>query len=302
MPKLRQYQRHNLMLERLQNGELLSIAALAQEWKVTTKTLQRDFKKLMEGNYGVVRAEDGKCFQIKKKSYTPKSTETAIRMLESLSLDIGGEFYTKARVALHTLQSCLESPFYTRIDVESISDKLDLVEDLEYAIGKQKMLTFRYKRWYRPDEIKTYRHVHPYKIIIFNGFWYLLARYKTYTIKFYLKEIRELQIEGGVFEKEKRVLERLERSLGIHFNTEDEPFEVTLLLESDAIVYFERKPVKGQFLKKNSDGTAELTVTVTSKKEIFPLMKQWLPQMRIIEPHCLQEEFERELQAYLSTC
>ena len=80
MPKLFQHQRHNLILERLQNGEKLSITALAKEWETTPKTLQRDFQKLMEGNYGIVRAEDGKRFVLSQKRPTSKSAETAIKM------------------------------------------------------------------------------------------------------------------------------------------------------------------------------------------------------------------------------
>ncbi|MEA2048682.1 MAG: WYL domain-containing protein [Campylobacterota bacterium] len=297
---MRQHQRHNEILERLGNGELLSITQLAHEWHITTKTVQRDFSKLMEGNYGVIRADDGKRFTFAKKPYTSKSADTAIKMLDSLSSDIGGEFYTKAQVALHKLQKYIESPFYTRIDVENISDKLDLVEDLEYAISKQKMISFSYKRWYKPDEIKTYENVKPYKIIIFDGFWYLLTQYKEHYIKFYLKEIRDLEIMKQTFVQEEKVLERMNKALNIWFDPKAEPFDVTLLLNSNAIVYFERKPIKGQYVKKNRDGTAELTLSISNKNEVFTILKKWLPQIKIIEPYQLQEEFEEILKKYLS--
>ena len=299
MEKLLQHQRHNIILERLQNGETLSITQLAKEWGIITKTVQRDFEKLTEGNYGIVRADDGKRFTLAKKQYTSKSAETAIKMLDSLSSDIGGEFYTKAQVALHKLQKYIESPFYTRIDVESISDKLDLIEDLEYAISKQKTLTFKYKKWYDPENIKTYVNVKPYKIIIFDGFWYLLTQYKDHYIKFYLREIRDLQILEKTFVQDEKVLDRMNKALDIWFDPKAEPFEVTLLLDSDAIVYFERKPIKGQYLKKNNDHTAELTVSITNKREIFTILKKWLPQVRVIEPYELQEEFEEILMGYL---
>jgi len=300
MDKLLQHQRHNIILERLQNGETLSITQLAKEWGIITKTVQRDFEKLTEGNYGIVRAEDGKRFTLAKKQYTSKSAETAIKMLDSLSSDIGGEFYTKAQSALHKLQKYIDSPFYTRIDVENISDKLDLIEDLEYAISKQKTLTFKYKKWYDPDNIKTYENVKPYKIIIFDGFWYLLTKYKDNYIKFYLKEIRDLQILDKTFVKEEKVLDRMNKALDIWFDPKVEPFDVTLLLNSDAIVYFERKPIKGQYLKKNSDHTAELTVSITHKREIFAVLKKWLPQIKVIEPYSLQIEFEEILKEYLA--
>ena len=101
--KLLQHQRHNIILERLQNGETLSIVELAKEWDTTTKTVQRDFDKLRAGNYGVMCASDKKRFTLAKQQVTSKSADTTIKMLDSLSSDIGGEFYTKKRVVLNNL-------------------------------------------------------------------------------------------------------------------------------------------------------------------------------------------------------
>ena len=299
MKKLLQHQRHNIILERLGNGETLSIAELAEEWGILTKTLQRDFKKLMEGNYGIIRADDGKRFILSQRQHTSKDANTAIKMLDSLSADIGGEFYTKAQATLNKLQHHIESPFYTRIDVENISSKLDLIEDLEEAISRQKMITFSYKTLKEPNEIKTYENAKPYKIIIFDGFWYLLAEYHGHIIKFYLKEIRNIKIQSQTFKQDEEVLDRLNKALGFWFNPKAEPFEVTLLLDHEVIVYFRRNPINRQRLKPNPDGTAELTVTVTDKREIFDLLKKWLPQVRVIEPEELQMEFEGILEKYL---
>ena len=92
----------------------------------------------------------------------------------------------------------------------------------------------------------------------------------------------------------------MEKALDIWFDPSKEPFDVTLLLDSDAVVYFERKPLKGQYLKKNKDTTAELTISITNKEEVFTLLKKWLPQIRIIEPYAMQQEFEGMMKAYLS--
>jgi len=299
MPILKQHQRHNIILERLQNGETLSITELAAEWNTTTKTVQRDFEKLREGNYGIIRADDGKRFTLKRDHNTSKNTSTAIKMLDSLSSDIGGEFYTKAQTALHKLQKQIESPFYTRIDVEDISNRLDLVEDLESAISTQRIITFDYSRSQNQGNCKTYNNIKPYKIIIFDGFWYLLGQYKEYFIKFYLKEIRRVEISQKHFHKNNNILDRMEKAIDIWFDPSVEPFDVTLLLDSSAIVYFERKPVKGQYLRKNMDGTAELTISVTHKAEIFSILRKWLPQIRVIEPYSLQKEFDDVLRKYL---
>ena len=294
-----QHQRHAIILERLNNGETLSITTLAREWGELTKTVQRDFIKLQEGNYGIVRANDGKRFVLSKRHITSKSADTAIKMLDSLSSDIGGEFYTKAQVALHKLQRYIESPFYTRIDVESISDKLDLIEDLEYAIAKQKLISFSYTRSQHKGTVKTYENVRPYKIIIFDGFWYLLTQYKEHYIKFYLREISDMKILDDTFQKDEKILDRMEKAIDIWFDPKVNPFDVTFLLDQYAIVYFERKPIKDQYLKKNSDGTAELTISVTHEREVFSILKKWLPQAKVIEPYSLQKKFEKMMREYL---
>ncbi|RLA78501.1 MAG: hypothetical protein DRG78_14960 [Epsilonproteobacteria bacterium] len=218
MEKLLQHQRHNIILERLRDGEILSIVELAREWGIITKTVSRDFKKLSEGSYSIIRLEDGKRFAIVQDYSISKSTHTAISMLDSLSSDIGGAFYTKAQSALHKLQKDIDSPFYTRIDVEDISHKLDTIEALESAIKEQKMVTFGYKKWYAPEKIKRYEDVKPYKIIIFDGFWYLLTQYKQHYIKFYLKEIQNLKIVDKRFVHDKLLLDRMDKALNIWFD------------------------------------------------------------------------------------
>ena len=294
-----QHQRHAIILERLNNGETLSITTLAREFGEINKTLQRDFKKLLEGNYGIVRASDGKRFILSKKDITSRSADTAIKMLDSLSSDIGGEFYTKVQSTLHKLQKYIESPFYTRIDVENISDKLDLMEDLEYAVSKQKMITFDYTKSQYKGAVKTYENVKPYKIIIFDGFWYLLTQYKDHYIKFYLREIKDIKILPKTFKKDEIILDRMEKAIDIWFDPKVEPFDVTFLLDEYAIVYFERKPIKDQYLKKNSDGTAELTISITNEREAFSILKKWLPQVRVIEPRKIQDDFEEMMKEYL---
>ena len=295
---LLQHMRHSQILERLNSGEILSITELAREWDIQTKTIQRDFKKLMEGSYGVVRADDGKRFKISQKRITTKDASTAIKMLDSLSQDIGGEFYTKAQIALNKLQGHIESPFYTRIDVEDISEKMELIEQLEVAIAEQKMVSFKYRKWYALDDIKTHENVKPYKIIIFDGFFYLFCQVKDYYPKFYLKEITDLVVSEQTFEHREEVLISMQKAQDIWFDPAKVAFEVILYLDSVARVYFERKPLKSQFLKKYDNGTGEITIYITNKEEAFSILKKWLPHIKIVEPVDLQKEFESMLATY----
>ena len=77
---------------------------------------------------------------------------------------------------------------------------------------------------------------------------------------------------------------------------------MTLLVDSTIRIYFERKPLRDQFIKKYPDGTGEITFSVTDKREIFSLMQKWLPHSKVLEPEKLQYEFEEMLSDYVEYC
>jgi predicted DNA-binding transcriptional regulator YafY len=299
MPKL-QHTRHNEILERLGNGEILSITELAREWNIGEKTIQRDFKKLVEGNYGVIRAEDGKRFTITNKKITTKEVSLAINILDSLSEDIGGEFYKKAQTALHKIQTHIDSPFYTRIDVEDMSNHMDLIEQLESAISEQKMISLKYRKWHKPDDVKIHKKVKPYKIIVFDGFFYLYCEIGNFCPALYLKEITDLKILEQTFEHKDNILKSLQKAQDIWFNPNKDEFEVIFHLDATAKVYFKRKPIKDQQIREYKDGTAELTIYISNKETAFAILKKWLPHVKVVEPMWLQDEFESKLRLYIT--
>ena len=295
--------RQTWILERLNNGEELSITDLSREWGIATKTLQRDFDKLNKMLSGqITRATDGKKYK-KSHNYTAQNDgEIIIEMLDGMVRDIGGATYTKAHKLLTDLKPHIDRPFYARIDVEDISGKFELVSQLEKAITEKKSVAMTYHRWYdESGKDKSYHDVRPLKLVVYNGFWYLLAEHEGYSKKFYLKEIKSCLNEESTFVPKQHILESMENSLNIWFSPNTEPFEVRLWLDTDAVVYFERKPIgKNQRLYKQADGTAELFVKITHTEEIYPIVKFWLPTVRILEPQEMQEEFESMLRDYLS--
>ena len=295
-----QHTRHSMILERINNGEELSITALSREWGVATKTLQRDFDKLNTVLPGhIERASDGKRYRRSKKGTTNNDAELIIDMLDSLVSGIGGNIYTKANKLLRELKAHIDKPFYTRLDVEDISDKLDVIAFLDKQIANQKSISFKYNRWDKDGENKTYSSVMPLKIVVYGGFWYLLAEHHQRFKKFYLKSIFSCVDEDKSFTPNSEILDKMENSVNIWFEPNNKPFEVTLWVDKKAVVYFERKPIsKRQKLYKKPDGTAELVIKATHEKEVFPILKFWMPSVRILEPIELQEKFNDMLQSY----
>jgi len=296
------HERQRLILERLENGESLSISELAKEWGVSSKTVQRDFEKLTVGPFGVERAEDGRRFHKARKQTSHSDAELIIETIEAMARDIGGGFYSKTHRLLSQLRKNLASPFYARIDVEDISGQFETVKTLETAIDQKRSVVFNYTPWWGEHGKKRYENVHPVKIVIFNGFWYLLAEHAGVYKKFYLKEIRNCEMRDEQFRLDEKILERLENSVNIWFDPDRTPYEVTLWIAPDSVVYFKRQPVsKTQKLYEKPDGSAELIVKITDDDEILPLVKYYLPTIRILEPESLRERFEDMLHLYLNS-
>lgn len=295
-----QHKRHAEILERLENGEELSIGELAREWSVDPKTIQRDFDKLKQMYPGrVERGEDKKRYRKPLSRRAQNDGDMVLEMLESMVKDIGVDFYKKAHPLLERLQRQIKSPFYTRLDVEDIGSKFDIVMRLEKAIEQKREVAISYIP-YGGKAPKEYTNVRPIKVIVYEGFWYLLAEHDDYTKKFYIKNINSCEISEVLFKHNPQIIERLENSLNVWFSTSVEPYEVRLWIDAEVVVYFERKPVaKNQKLYKQPDGSAELVVKVTSDEEVYPILKYWMPNVRIIEPEYIQENFEKMLSSYL---
>jgi len=296
-----QHKRHAEILERLENGEELSIGELAREWNVDPKTIQRDFDKLKQMYPGrVERGEDKKRYRKPISRRAQNDGDMVLEMLESMAKDMGVDFYKKAHPLLERLQRQIKSPFYTRLDVEDIGSKFDIVMKLEKAIDLKREVTLSYTP-YGDKEPKEYINVQPIKVIVYEGFWYLLAQHGKYTKKFYLKAVHSCDLTDATFKNNPKIIDSLENSINVWFSTSAEPYEVILWVDPEVVTYFERKPiVKNQKLYKKSDGSAEMVLKITSEEEIYPILKFWMPTLRVIEPVWIQEKFTEMLTQYLS--
>jgi predicted DNA-binding transcriptional regulator YafY len=295
-----QHKRHAEILERLENYEELSIGELAREWGVDPKTIQRDFDKLKQMYPGKLeRSEDKKKYRKPMTHRAQNDGDMVLEILESMVRDIGVDFYKKAHPLLERLQRQIKTPFYTRLDVEDIGGKFDIVLSLEKAIEKKREVSLSYTP-YGDKNPKQYTSVRPIKVIVYEGFWYLLAQHNDQTKKFYLKSIQTCELTNAIFKHDPKVLERLENSINVWFSTDKEPYEVRLWVGPNVVTYFERKPIsRNQKLYKQRDGSAELVLKVTDDEEIYPLLKYWIPHLRVIEPIRIQEHYENLMRGYL---
>ncbi len=290
--------RLTLILARLNDGEALSVKELAEEFNVSTKTLQRDFNQRLS-SFPIYqdkrrwKMQDG--FKIEKtKSLQEK---LVLDIIEKMTEDIGGKFAITSHRVLSKIKNEDFNPIYTKLNIEDIGDRLDDLQHIEKAIKNKTELTFSYEN----EREGTFRtNIQPLKIVNYEGFWYLLALKDKRVQKYYLKTLSNIEETNIVFEVEDNIEELLKNSINIWFKSDVEPFEVKIYADAVATKYFKRRALPTQTIETLSkDGTMEFTVNITDEMEIIPIVKYWLPHLRVLEPLWIGEMINEDLKKFI---
>ncbi len=118
--------------------------------------------------------------------------------------------------------------------------------------------------------------------------------------KYYIKTLSNIQLTDRSFEEDVEIDEILQNSINIWFKEDIEPFEVKIYADKIATKYFRRRPLPTQTIETLSqDGTMEFTLNITDEMEIMPIVKYWIPHLRILEPLWISEMIDEDLEDYL---
>ncbi len=290
--------RLTVILSKLNGGEALSVKELAQEFNTSDRTIQRDFNERLI-SFPIYQENKKWKMQDGYKIEKTKSLEDEIVLdiIEKITEGIGGHFSIKARNLLSKIKNEDFNPIYTKLNIEDISDKFKEIQLLEKAI-KDRLQTECY---YNDEKHSTYKIiVKPLKIANYEGFWYLIALQNDTLKKYYLKNISNTKLTDKIFKSDAKIENLLDNSLSIWFQKDKEPFEVRLHADKTATKYFKRRPLPSQSIETlSNDGTMEFTVEITHEMEIIPIIKYWIPHLRVIEPRWIGDMIDEDLRGYL---
>ena len=287
--------RINMLYERLKSANGISISDLASEFEVSTKTIARDFRELQSlGAYKV-----GQLLYLDKKRASDdlQSDERIILgILSKLAKDNGTDFYLKAKPLLTKLTQQLDQPIYINTQSESLdSDDLMHFDFSEKLILERVELGFTYHN-------KSYE-VKPFKLASFDGFWYVLcldSLDNDIFKKFYFKDMENLRALGRGFTLSDEVEQRLKNAHSAWFNM-NPPFLVRLLIDAKMAKYFKRKGINGAMIYPQKDGSMILEMEISHIMEIKPLIYEYIPYIRVIEPQWLNDSLKDEIAKFLES-
>lgn len=280
------------ILEKLNCGERLSVEALAEEFRVSPRTIQRD----LLDRFAFLPLEKTNGHFFLNSSYLGKLSFRDIERFASLA-GLNGLF-----PALNSqfLKELFDRQIEATLNVhghsyEDISHRMDDFRKIMYAIQKHHLIRFQYTK---PDEEKEVR-VAPYRLVNNNGIWYLAASHEGKPKSYTFMKISLLHLLDEEFSPNPSMQALLDEEDSIWLN--EKKTEVVMTVAPEVATYFQRRKIISQqkIEKVLEDGGLIVSGRFAHPNQILPSIRYWIPHVRIVSPVAWQEELDKSLKHYL---
>lgn len=281
------------ILVKLNQGLKLDPMALADEFGVNLRTIQRDLN--VRFAYLPLQKIDGR-YQL-EPAYLGKLNTLDIERFASLA-GVRGLFPTLSDDFLGDIfDSRIQSALLVKgHNYEDLAGREETFRLLERAIVARYQISFEYLK---DNSRKSYNDVAPFKLINNKGIWYLVARDDDKLKTFSFAKIESLCQLNTHFAHDTEIDKMLREEDGIWLGEEKK--EIVLKISGEIAGYFKRrKLIANQIIEKElEDGGLIISAKVGHVNQVIPIVRYWLPHIRIISPEGLQTEMEKVLQKYL---
>lgn len=279
------------ILTKLNVGYQLRAAELAAEFQVSTRTIERDFDRL--GSYLPLLQDEQKRYYL-EPSYLGRFKLQDIQTFAQLS-------------GISELYPALDMSFLR----ELLDDRANLVFSAKgYHFEDAKQFAEHFKLLagaiYKRQQVKLQysdqlRIIQPYRLIHHHGIWYLAAVSENKLRTYRLSQLQQLELvfEAEGFEHDPEVLKMLADEDSIWFGQQKQ--QVLIKVQPEVTVFFkERRLFPEQQIEQEAE-TGELVIScqIRHEMQLLPLVRYWLPYVKIIEPIHFQQKLEQDLQGYL---
>jgi predicted DNA-binding transcriptional regulator YafY len=281
------------ILWRLNNGEKLSGADLAEEFNVNPRTIARDFserlidlplEKTPEGKWALPASYLGKL------QFSDVQQFAALLGVRDMFPALDEQFFRDLLGRVLTKTLAVHPPGY-----EDLRGRQPGFKALQRAIDQHCLVSFRYQK----GEVQKPVKVAPYRLVNHKGIWYLAATDAGKPKSYAFSKIRSLLVQEETFTPDPAIIKMLDEEDSIWLNREK--VEVVLSVAPYAADYFRRSPQIPQqdITKELENGGLIVSGKFAHPDEILPIVRSWIPHIRIIAPKDWQQDMEAGLRTYL---
>lgn len=289
------------ILNRLNKGEKLCVSQLADKYEVSERSIQRDFKIILEV-FDDFLIKDGECYKGYKKVLLDELLQGSELMMLSNIVNIFDITNTKSLVSNETkklIQNSMNVYSFKAKPFEVLKQTSEL-KKLEQAIRHKKEIKLIYER---ENEIFKFI-IQPYKIIFLNENFYLVGKDidDENILRLRIALINKISLSSKTFYPNPKIVDYI-RTLQTpwkQFNKKE--ITIKLLVKYKVAHYFLLKKYLSsqKIVQKYDNGDIQVTYQVSNFKEIEELIIKWLPKIEIIEPLTLKTYLKKEFEYRLS--
>lgn len=280
------------ILMKLNQGERLDITNLAEEFKVHKRTIQRDLQE----RFAFLPLEKACGLYALAPAYLGRLTFSDVERFASLA-GITGLFPGLDTQFLRELfDSRLNDTFTVHEGShEDLRQRLGDFRILQQAISERRMVRFLYQK---PDERKSVE-VAPYHLVNNAGIWYLAAADEGQVKSYAFAKISSLSCLDETYTPDPAISAQLDQEDSIWLNAKKT--EVILAITPAAAPYFRRRKLVSQQVieKELENGGLIVSGKFAHPNQILPIVRYWIPNVRIISPEGWQADLQQGLQSYL---
>lgn len=283
------------ILVKLNQGEKLNPQTLADEFGVNLRTIQRDLN--VRFAYLPLQKKDG-YYHLDPTFLGKLSTKDIDRFaglagIRGLFPSLSDEFLRDIFDA-HIQDALLVKGHH----YEDLTGKEGNFRQLEQAIVSRRHIAIGYQK---DGGRKHYSALSPFKLMNHKGIWYLAAKDGDKLKTFAFSRIQNIQQLDTKFPADPNIDKLLVEEDGIWFR--EEKREIVLKISKEVAGYFKRrKLIANQVIEKQfEDGGLIVSAKVGHVNQVLPIVRYWIPHIRVISPEGLQVEMEKELAQYLGS-
>ena len=282
------------ILRRLNEGERIDPKALVSEFGVNLRTVQRDLNE----RFAFLELEKKDGFYSINRARLGRLTLQDVQRFAGLA-GLQGLY---PRLSTEMLRDILDASRQSALLVrghnhEDLSDSEPVFRQLQAAILAHHVVSFEYRK---PEGPKLVTGLRPYKLVSQGGIWYLAATDNGQLKSYAFTKIDRLLVGPDTFTPDPAIHQMLAKEDSVWLNLRKT--EVVLKVAPAAAGYFlRRKLIDGQkTVKELEDGGLIVSGLIAHPNQILPIVRYWIPSVRVISPEGLQTELDAQLRAYLA--
>ena len=295
------------LLKQLLEGNKICLKDFSLIHEVSIRTIQRYIEDIIE-IFGENLLKEGDSYSfisthfLEKNmlSFDKKELEIFVDLFSLIDFEFVNRFDENTSNFLKKLQKNYSCSYQIKQNAfENIFSKKTLISDIKMAIKNKRYVNIKYFS----DKEFIFEEAKLLKIIYSDGNFYIATLtndeinngFKFLRLNF----ITQIEPLKNTFHRDITAEQFLKDFQTIFSNYKKQSYEVVIEVDKSIKRFFKQKKfLSSQTIIKEEENLF-LSYKVTNDMEILPLVKKWLPLIKIVSPDRTKDRFKNEIQIYL---